>query len=233
MRKITAEEIEELYRFTRRHYVEYFDVQTELVDHLASAIDENWVQEPELSFNENLNREFRKFGVYGFSDVVAKKERAMEKRYLKLIWEEVKSLLKLPKTLLSVGLLFSTVFVLLGIRYGAFIFLGLMFGYCIFLMILFSRQSSLLKKKKRKGESFFLLEALILNAGRYFSVFWFPFYIFQFSGFPDSLLSLYIRIPAALFISFLLLFSYICYIEVPGKKDEILQKVYPERKFSF
>ena len=33
MKKLDKTQIDKLYKFTRRHYVEYYDVQTELVDH--------------------------------------------------------------------------------------------------------------------------------------------------------------------------------------------------------
>ncbi|MDC1464178.1 hypothetical protein N8387_00675 [Polaribacter sp.] len=33
--KLTETHIQELYKFTRKHFVEHYDVQTELVDHLA------------------------------------------------------------------------------------------------------------------------------------------------------------------------------------------------------
>ena len=72
MRKVTAEEIKRLYEFTRKHYVEYYDVQTELVDHLASGMESSWEEEPELGFEENLQREFKNFGVFGFMEVVEK-----------------------------------------------------------------------------------------------------------------------------------------------------------------
>lgn len=37
--KLSTEQIDYLYQFTRNHYVEYYDLQTELVDHLANAIE--------------------------------------------------------------------------------------------------------------------------------------------------------------------------------------------------
>lgn len=40
--KLTPEQIQELYKFTRQHYVEHYDVQTELVDHLANDIEQIW-----------------------------------------------------------------------------------------------------------------------------------------------------------------------------------------------
>ncbi len=38
-KKVSPQEIQRLYRFTREHYVEYYDLQTELVDHLATGIE--------------------------------------------------------------------------------------------------------------------------------------------------------------------------------------------------
>ena len=34
--ELTENNIEDLYKFTRQHYVYFYDVQTELVDHLKS-----------------------------------------------------------------------------------------------------------------------------------------------------------------------------------------------------
>src|SRR5699024_9614735 len=99
-RKVTAEEVEKLYKFTRQHYVEYVDLQTELVDHLANGIEHRWAENPHLDFEENLQREFKKFGVFGFSDIVKEREKAMTKRYWKLIWYETKQQLRRPRILL-------------------------------------------------------------------------------------------------------------------------------------
>ena len=44
--KLTPQQIDQLYLFTRQHYVEYYDLQTELVDHLANAIETEWQQNP-------------------------------------------------------------------------------------------------------------------------------------------------------------------------------------------
>ena len=65
MLKLTSEQIERLYLFTRQHYVEWYDLQTELVDHMANAIEAQWQEHPKLSFEEALQKEFKKFGVFG------------------------------------------------------------------------------------------------------------------------------------------------------------------------
>ena len=40
--KLTENQIEALYKFTRQHFVYHYDVQTELVDHLANDIEQIW-----------------------------------------------------------------------------------------------------------------------------------------------------------------------------------------------
>ena len=79
--KLTSEQIERLYQFTRQHYVEWYDLQTELVDHLANAIEQQWQENPKISFEEALQIEFKKFGVFGFMDVIKEKQVALSKKY--------------------------------------------------------------------------------------------------------------------------------------------------------
>ena len=98
--KLNADQVERLYAFTRQHYVEYFDLQTELVDHLANAIEEQWQQNPKLSFEEALQIEFKKFGVFGFMEVVEKRQVALNKKYNKLVWQLLKNQEVLPLILL-------------------------------------------------------------------------------------------------------------------------------------
>jgi len=64
--KLTPNQIQQLYKFTYQHYVEYYDVQTELVDHLANDIEQIWIEQPNLSFEQARDNSFKKFGVFGF-----------------------------------------------------------------------------------------------------------------------------------------------------------------------
>jgi len=58
--ELTQDQIQQLYKFTRSHYVEHYDLQTELVDHLAHGIEQLQNENPSLSFQEALNQEFKK-----------------------------------------------------------------------------------------------------------------------------------------------------------------------------
>ena len=228
MRKVTAEEIKRLYEFTRKHYVEYYDVQTELVDHLASAMDENWEKEPELGFEENLQREFKNFGVFGFMEVVEKKSRALEKRYFFLVWRVIKQQLGNLRILAFFLLTFSVI--LLMLRYGnpyviaasAFLF----FGILLYLML---KSSGELKRKKKKGEKIYLLETFILNTGVYFSLSYVPLQVLYHSGLDFS--ELWVQLLTALICTFLIFSLFVCFYLLPGKKEQLLREQYPEWKF--
>ncbi len=104
MFKLSENQIQQLYKFTEQHYVEWYDVQTELVDHLANGIEHQIGLNPELGFESALNNEFKKFGVLGFSEVVEQKTNALNKYYRRLVWQSFRAYFKLPKILLTIVL---------------------------------------------------------------------------------------------------------------------------------
>jgi len=105
--KLTTQQIDLLYTFTRQHYVEWYDLQSELVDHLANAIETQWQENPKLSFDEALNLAFKKFGVFGFMGVVEEKQKFLDKKYRKLIWEYYKEFFRLPKIIMTIALVYG------------------------------------------------------------------------------------------------------------------------------
>lgn len=54
MKKITDEQIEQLFDFTRKHYVEHYYVQVELVDRLVNDIELQWKENPNIPFEDAL-----------------------------------------------------------------------------------------------------------------------------------------------------------------------------------
>ncbi len=99
MRQITQAETQELFNLIERHAIQYYDVQIEIVDHYASAIEEIWEKEPDLSFLDAQKRIYRKF--WDFKTLEAEKKKALEKGYEKQLFGELKSWLKLPKIILT------------------------------------------------------------------------------------------------------------------------------------
>jgi len=80
-RKITSDETQELFHFCEKHKVEHYDLQIELVDHLASYIEEKWETTPDLSFQDLLLESYGKFGIYKFSKITKQKEKELYRKY--------------------------------------------------------------------------------------------------------------------------------------------------------
>jgi hypothetical protein len=180
--KVNSEQIAALYAFTESHFVEWYDVQTELVDHLANGIELQWQENPQRSFKNALDREFKKFGVMGFSSIVEEKTKALNKTYWKLIWQLFKSYLSFPKLMLSLFLLvlyyqllvFSMQF---HVNWVLIPTLTMVFGAPWYFLIREFRRSKKIKKATGKkwlfDQSIAQLGGLVhlMNFGIYFQVF--------------------------------------------------------------
>jgi hypothetical protein len=108
--KLNKQQINQLYLFTRRHFVEWYDLQSELVDHLANSIEDRWKENPKLTFEEALDLEFKKFGIFGFMDVVDERRRFLSKKYGRIIWKHYKEFFRLPKIILTVSSMYFLYF---------------------------------------------------------------------------------------------------------------------------
>lgn len=174
-KELTEEQVAQLFEFTRRHYVEYYDVQVELVDHLASSIEAEWEKNPEISFDIALNNVFSGFGIFGFSDVVENKAKSVWK-YQKSLWhKEFAKQFRWPNFLKLV-----TVWTILFMLFRVFPVNIVASATCIFIVIL--SLYFLIKEQRylRKYGS----KKLIITTQRfmYLTFSYIPCYIFQFFG---------------------------------------------------
>lgn len=95
--QLTEEQIEKLFKFVKSKYVHFIDVQHEIVDHLASAIEEKQREDPNLSFNRALNMVYAGFPITGFGQLTAEKHNALTKFWRKKFIGFMLQYLKLPK----------------------------------------------------------------------------------------------------------------------------------------
>jgi hypothetical protein len=92
---LNDEQIARLFRFCREHDVPFYDVQVELVDHLAEAIE----QRPELPFEDALQQVYNGFGRGGFETIMKTKKKEMARFYLRSNWHLFISYFTWPKAL--------------------------------------------------------------------------------------------------------------------------------------
>jgi hypothetical protein len=227
--RLSKQQIERLYEFTRQHYVEYYDLQTELVDHLANSIEEQWQQNPKIDFEDALQIEFKKFGVFGFSDVVEKRQIALNKKYNKIVWNHFKSFFTLPKIIGTITAIGLTNFLLKNTLNKLDVLLvvfGLIIFSFYFSIIFFSRKN---KKNNSLTGKKWLFKEIILGRSSLVGMSYLPIQIIIHS---EKVLDNRLGVLA---ISFLLvsmaLIEYVVLIEIPKKAEDYLKETYPEYGF--
>jgi hypothetical protein len=154
--KLNKSHIKELYKFTRKHFVYHYDVQTELVDHLANDIESIWEEHPKLSFQDAQDKSFKKFGIFGFMDVIEAKQKQMNKRYWKIILRFAKEWFSIPKIVVTISI-FLAFFMLLQIQYSEYIFLAILLILIILEMRIVHKVRKLHKEKVVKKRQNFSL----------------------------------------------------------------------------
>lgn len=231
--KLTETHIEKLYKFTRKHHVEYYDVQTELVDHLANDVEEIFLENPNLSFEQARDKSFKKFGVFGFLNVVQAKEVQMTKKYLKIILKFVEEWFKTPKLLWTLTLLF-----------GFYIVQKLPFAYFLYslvtilvlvsqIMVIILNSIRIKKKYKVTGKKWMFEKIISVSGLGTVSVFLFYFFDFPFSSSKDFLImGDFRKCISAFLITLLLLFGYVTIFVIPKKATKLLQETYKGYKIT-
>jgi hypothetical protein len=229
--KLTENQIDELFKFTRKHYVYHYDVQSELVDHLANDIEEIWVAQPLLTFEQARDKSFKKFGVFGFMDVIEAKQKQMNKRYLTIMWRFFREWFSFPKLVTTLGV-FLLFFCILKMPYAKYILLSL-----LFILVVFDLRKQTIARKSHKiktikKEKIFLLEEMITGARNSFSGLLFINVFNSMNAFRVSFNSM--ENHWLLLISFSLtvvvLLFYVTGFLIPQKAEELLQETYPEYK---
>ncbi len=232
MKKTVSEkQIERLFEFTREHYVEHYDLQSELVDHLANAIEQRWEETPELPFEDCIKEEFKKFGIFGFMDVVEKRQKALRKKYRKLIWQEVIDFFQLPKILLTGGLTFLLYFIVQSGLIPRLFFIVLVFAFMLFIIILlYNLQKKYRNRIDKTGKKWVLEEYIfrvslipfILNSGIQILV--------QSSIHKWTVESPYLVFLICLGVILLLILTYVGLFYLPKNAEKYLEETYPEYK---
>ena len=224
--KLSQQQIDYLYEFTRQHYVEYYDLQTELVDHLANSIEEQWQENPKLSFEAALNVEFKKFGIFGFMDVVEQRIKALNKKYNQIVLNHLKKFFTIPKifgTILSIYILY---FYLVNSLFTKGIITGIML--VVFVLLILGIVILAQKKKRhvlKTGKKWMLNEIIF----GYSSMAGMSYLVFQLvPGFDGDMKNEFFIMVYSILIIVMLLLGYIILIVIPSKAEEYLKQTYPK-----
>jgi hypothetical protein len=163
--KLSQPQIQELYKFTQQHYVDWYDVQTELVDHLANGIELQCQNDTTITFDEAIKTEFKKFGVMGFSDLVEQKTKALNSYYRKQVWSYFRSYFKLPKITLTLAMVYGLFEVINHVESKLLVTIPIaIILFSIFILHLIKSVKGIKKKQNETGKKW-LYENIILQLG--------------------------------------------------------------------
>lgn len=114
-RKLTPEQIDYLFTFCGERGAHYYDVQIELVDHYASAIEKRWDTSPTLTFEQALQLEYKHFSQYDFKQIIKEKENSLSKKYLSQQNRYIQEVLKWPRILMVAAIALGVFAIFLAI----------------------------------------------------------------------------------------------------------------------
>src|SRR6185312_1135512 len=136
--------------------VKYYDVQVELVDHLANAIELEMKNDSKLTFEKAVENVHSSFGVMGFAPLVAEKQKIAEKQSRRLFFQLFKEQLKWPKILLFF-ILIAAIYTICSITLISTksILVAVLISSVVFYFLAISQLQLLVKKS---GKKFLIIE---------------------------------------------------------------------------
>lgn len=222
-KKLTAQHIELLYNFVQNNGVPYYDLQTELVDHLANDIESQWEYNQNPDFEMALKAAYSGFSKDGFPYLVKLRKEALGKRYAKLVTKGFIAFFTPPAIIATIALFFAWYYLF---KFDKQIF-GMVFAAmqgAIFLRVFYQRNK--IKKKAAASGRKWLFEEIIHNSVFVLAYMGFAYQVTQFCFMkytPD-----YITYALPVVVTLLTLNNYIGVFMIPKKADAYLKQTYPE-----
>jgi hypothetical protein len=105
--RLSETEIKKLFEFAEKKFVHWFDLQIEIVDHLASSIEAEIQSNSNLTFEAALEKVYKSFGIFGFAKIVQERQTQLAKAAKNMWWHELKSLFLWPRIILFLLILFA------------------------------------------------------------------------------------------------------------------------------
>ena len=165
-KQLTSGQIAQIKAFVEDKGIMFPDVQLEIIDHIASRIEELIRTNPELTFAAAMDIPDAEFGVKGFKAFEAGMISAMRKKYFRLFYITFFSWFNWKYLPLIAGLVY--------LLYRLYVILNLpelfIVGGCFLLFIGISLNARSLSIKYKKNKKFYKKLLTMRVAGRYVSI---------------------------------------------------------------
>ncbi|WMN11202.1 hypothetical protein QYS49_37565 [Marivirga salinae] len=134
--KLSAEQITQIKSWISKRGFTHTDVQYEIIDHVASAIEEKMEAKPELSLEEAFSEVHKSFGVFGFQTFEESIANRLNKELLHSYWSAFREILFSSKIIIPI-----LIFIIINLisqqlpQYFNQFILSALFGFCMITLI--------------------------------------------------------------------------------------------------
>ena len=134
--KLTTEQIAQIKSWISKRGFTHTDVQYEIIDHVASAIEDKMEEKPEVGLEEAFSEVHRSFGVYGFAEIEEAITSRLNKELWRSYWAATKEILFSTKILIPIliGIFVHLISQQFPLYFDKTI-LGGILGFCVFTLI--------------------------------------------------------------------------------------------------
>src|ERR1700709_2719609 len=108
---LTQQQIDEITSLCQAMGVKYYDVQLELVDHIAGMIDQLQEEKPRINFEDALQMAIKEFTPAEFKLIAKNKEQQLLKRFKRLWLKEFLAYFTFPKITITILLIAVVIFI--------------------------------------------------------------------------------------------------------------------------
>jgi hypothetical protein len=220
--ELTNQQLIQIEKYISSCGIKFYEVRAEIVDHFASILEQRLDENPDLDFRKEMISIYKGFSDFGFKKFLKEKTKSVQKRFYKDSLNHLITFFKLPKIIISLGLLFSLVLIMSFFedKDAFFSLLSLLLLFLGF-RLLFN-----VNMRDDKKETFLVLNMTM----HFFNSFYLMFIIFGFitrKRVEESFLNeTYNYIQIAVFVLLLLFYWSGEYVYYQNKKEVIKQ--YPK-----
>jgi hypothetical protein len=198
-----------------------------LVDHLSNNIEEIWKENPSISFETARDISFKKFGIFGFGDIVEQKKKALSKQYWKEVLKEFVQFFKLPKIILTVFFCIGTYSLFSYFNNGYFIFSLIFLTTGVYPMFKLYKHGWKIKKRTKSNNKSWLIDGIIYQTAFFPYIVLCPYSTIVDLFFKPSFTSNQLIFLSVTFVLFNLLFYISTEIVRPNMQKKMV-KLFPE-----
>jgi hypothetical protein len=118
--RLTNDQIKELFAYTERMHIKYKDVQFEIVDHMASGVEDTMAANNKLTFSKALYNYAGTLPMRFFNDLIEEKEKALTQFWNRTFGKYMLGFLNIPRAIAFVILFLAFKAVTPYLNFGAF-----------------------------------------------------------------------------------------------------------------